>query len=79
MSWIRDDSRWLIATPFAVLIHKHFHLPLHRYAYFEENMANRPDPTWSKILIVQQLFSEGAEYVFWMDADSLFIHDGVVA
>jgi len=52
---------------------------LHGYQYscFEENFANRPDPTWSKILIVQRLFNEGAEYVFWMDADSLFIHDGV--
>lgn len=49
----------------------------YRYACFEENFANRPDPTWSKILIVQRLFNEGAEYVFWMDADSLFMHDGV--
>jgi len=49
----------------------------YRYACFFENLANRPDPTWSKIPIVQQLFDQGAEYVFWMDADSLFIHDGV--
>eukprot|EP00971_Amphidinium_carterae_P190796 3786165-Amphidinium_carterae.1 len=47
------------------------------YACFEENIAGREDPTWSKILIVQQLLKDGAEYVFWMDADSLFIHDGV--
>jgi len=47
------------------------------YACLEENLAGREDPTWSKILHVLQLFEKGAEYVFWMDADSLFIHDGV--
>jgi len=26
---------------------------------------------------VQRLFAEGVDYVFWMDADSLFLHDGV--
>mmetsp|Transcript_57579 Transcript_57579/g.162388 ORF Transcript_57579/g.162388 Transcript_57579/m.162388 type:complete len:474 (+) Transcript_57579:86-1507(+) len=52
---------------------------LHGYTYacFEENFAGRSDPTWSKIPIVQRLLREGAQYVFWMDADSLFIHDGV--
>jgi len=47
------------------------------YACLEENIAGRTDPTWSKIPFVLQLLDEGAEYVFWMDADSLFIHDGV--
>lgn len=52
---------------------------LHGYTYacFEENFAGRSDPTWSKIPIVLRLLREGAQYVFWMDADSLFIHDGV--
>lgn len=52
---------------------------LHGYIYacFEENEAGRADPTWSKIPIVRRLLREGAEYVFWMDADSLFIHDAV--
>merc|ERR550539_2376552 len=52
---------------------------LHGYTYacLEENTAGREDPTWSKILHVLDLFEKGAEYVFWMDADSLFIHDGV--
>jgi len=52
---------------------------LHGYTYacFEENIAGRPDPTWSKIPFVLRLLREGAEFVFWMDADSLFIHDGV--
>ena len=51
---------------------------LHGYTYacLEENIAGRPDPTWSKIPHVLNLLRNGAEYVFWMDADSLFISDG---
>jgi len=52
---------------------------LHGYSYacLEENIAGRDDPTWSKILHVLNLLEAGAEFVFWMDADSLFIHDAV--
>lgn len=52
---------------------------LHGYTYacLEHNIAGRADPTWSKIPHVTRLLEQGAEYVFWMDADSLFIHDGV--
>jgi len=51
---------------------------LHGYTYacLEENIAGREDPTWSKIPHVLRLLREGAEHVFWMDADSLFINDG---
>ncbi|CAK9048493.1 unnamed protein product, partial [Durusdinium trenchii] len=46
------------------------------YACLEENIAKRSDPTWSKIPHVLNLLQGGAEWVFWMDADSLFISDG---
>ena len=49
----------------------------YEYACLRENIAGRDDPTWSKIPLVLQLLREGADYVFWMDADSLFLHDGV--
>ncbi|CAE7830327.1 XXT2, partial [Symbiodinium sp. CCMP2592] len=52
---------------------------LHGYTYacLEENIAGRADPTWSKLPHVLELLKKGAEFVFWMDADSLFISDGV--
>ncbi|CAL1159972.1 unnamed protein product [Cladocopium goreaui] len=46
------------------------------YACLEENIAQRSDPTWSKIPHVLNLLQQGADFVFWMDADSLFISDG---
>lgn len=50
---------------------------LHGYAYacLEHDIANRGDPTWSKLPHVLGLLQKGADFVFWMDADSLFIHD----
>ena len=51
---------------------------LHGYTYacLEEDIAGRADPTWSKLPHVLSLLKQGAEFVFWMDADSLFISDG---
>ena len=45
------------------------------------SLRRRPPPQRNCYLIlpltVLKLFEEGAEYVFWMDADSLFLHDGI--
>jgi len=49
----------------------------YRYVSVEQNVAGRADPTWSKIPTTLRLFQEGVEMVFWIDADSLFVHLGV--
>eukprot|EP00439_Symbiodinium_sp_Y106_P044146 s1055_g5.t1 len=64
LAWAVNHERWCA---------------LHGYTYacLEENIAGRADPTWSKLPHVLELLKKGAEFVFWMDADSLFISDGV--
>jgi hypothetical protein len=34
--------------------------------------SDRPAP-WNKILVVKELFSRGYEFVFWIDADAIFV------
>ena len=35
--------------------------------------ADRPVP-WYKLLLIQKIFSENYDYVFWVDADALFVN-----
>lgn len=37
------------------------------------NFASGRHPMWDKIAIIQNLLSEGIPYVFWVDADSMFV------
>ena len=38
----------------------------------EDNYSGRP-ASWMRIKIIQELFTEGYQYVFWLDADSVFV------
>jgi len=37
-----------------------------------ETSSVRP-PSWNKILVIKKLFQEGYDFVFWVDADALFV------
>ncbi|MBI3312643.1 MAG: hypothetical protein HYZ83_00220 [Candidatus Omnitrophica bacterium] len=47
-----------------------------RYGYscerFQAIESDRPKP-WNKILVISKLFDRGYDYVFWLDADALFV------
>jgi hypothetical protein len=47
-----------------------------RYGYhveiYTKPLCSRP-PTWNKLLIIQELFNKGYDFVFWIDSDSVFV------
>lgn len=47
---------------------------LHKFdaVVLDNRSSDRPLP-WHKILVIEKLFSEGYEFVFWIDADAVFV------
>ncbi len=66
-----DDNYAEIGDICAATIRKYAEKFGYDYRVFREPMSDRP-PTWDKVIITQQLFEEGYEYVLWSDADALF-------
>ena len=41
-----------------------------------KNIVSRRPPPWHKILVIRQLFASHYDYVFWIDADAIFVDCG---
>ncbi|MCB9799927.1 MAG: hypothetical protein H6757_04130 [Candidatus Omnitrophica bacterium] len=44
----------------------------YEYRFLDNVYSDRP-MSWSKVLVIQALFQEGYDFVFWIDADAMFV------
>lgn len=69
-----DDNFKNFIDPVKLSFKKFCRLNNFDFIYFDKLFDINLHPSWNKLLAIQECFNRHYEYVFWCDADSIFIN-----